>query len=615
MVVVEFLMFSPIAMPELDVPSFTWASCRNPMCANFGIQYEATQHPTSGRPDSDERYKIVSSGGKFRMHCKWCGQSFEPASNRAVRPVARYFLSLSLPFATCKKSSCSNYGVNFFENYSEHDKRGTRSYHGKKKIQCAKCRGSVTPGVSLGLHKQEKGARHKFRSAIETVLLGIRINRSVWWYDLDEGSYYTWLFRAADRLQSYHTWLNAQLLNPNATVDFSSVARVYTDAMIVTLRLEGDAKQYRHMKVILSVLLANRTAYVLAAHPYFLPESFAPVADAPFDDPIRGGRSKEFADKWACIEHPVHEPFELSPEEAEEKSSDHSRWGEGYHLRKGYGEMAHFLVVRKMLQRFNRVCYYMDSAPEMKAASMVALAPDIQARRAEVVLLQRSTKKRYRRAEDVLFFGKMDSEERAAAVRNAWNKREPIVQRKFAEAAEKAAKKNKFPEPHRVAAREFKKALIGAFSTDGEWAWLRFPEPLADKKEWRTLWLTRMPGKTFADVAELLQFATIQPVDSAIGSLRDRVLSHNRPILRAGQGRSFRKNYMDPRVVVSEASIYLIGRNYTYMSKGQKTTPARELRLYASRPPFASVRSLAGKAEKFQLGPAEAEQMTQWLRH
>ena len=473
----------------------------------------------------------------------------------------------------------------------------------------------MTLGESLGLHEQEKGVRHKFKGVLETVLLGIRIRRSVWWYDMDEESYYSRLSRAGARLQSYHAWLNAQLLNPNAKVDFSAIARVYTDVMSLTLRLEGDAARFRHLHVIVSVLLANRTAYVLAAHPYFLPKKFADIADEKYDDAMLGGASDEYADEWDCIEHPVHIKYELSPEHTEFETPDFSRWGEGFFMQRGYAEVAHFLVVRKMLQRFQRMCFYMDSAKELKAGAMVGLAPDILARRAEVVMLQQSKKKRSRSDEDELYIGRMDSDKRAAALRNAWQKREPIVHKKFAKAVKDAAKKKKVLEPDRIAAHEFKKAATGGFSTTGEWAWLRFPAPLGDQKEWRTLWLTRMPGKTFSDVAKHLQFATIQPVDSVIGSLRDRVLSHNRPILRAGQGRSFRKNYMNPRVVVSEASIYLIGRNYTYMSKGQETTPARELRLYGSRPPFASVRSLAGKAEHFQLGLPEAEEMTRWRRH
>ena len=472
----------------------------------------------------------------------------------------------------------------------------------------------MTLGESLGLHEQDKGVRKKIKGVLETVLLGIRIRRAVWWYDMDEQSYYNRLLRIGARLQSYHAWLNAQLLNPNAKVDFSSIGRVYTDVVSLTLRLGGDVDRYRHLKVIISVLLANRTAYVLAAHPYYLPEKLAGVADEDYDDETHGGVSQDYADKWDCLEHPMHTKYVKTPEDVDSDTPDFSQWGRVYYLRKGYAEIAHFLVVRKMLKRYERLCFYMDSARELRAGAMVALAPDILAGRAEVVLLQQNTKKRRRSNEDKLFMGRIDSDEREAALRKAWEKREPIVQRKFAKAAKDAAAKGKDLEPDRIAAQEYKNAAIGAFSKDGNWAWLRYPAPLGDQKEWRTLWFTRRPGKTFADVVKHLQFATIQPVDSVIGSLRDRVLSHHRPIRRAGQGLSFRKNYVDPLGVVSEASIYLIGRNYTYMSKGQTTTPARELRLYVSRPPFASVRSLSRVVEQFQLGLSEAEQISQW-RH
>ena len=114
--------------------------------------------------------------------------------------------------------------------------------------------------------------------------------------------------------------------------------------------------------------------------------------------------------------------------------------------------------------------------------------------------------------------------------------------------------------------------MLGAFS-DGEWAWMRYPAPIGKQKEWRTLWLTRMPTKTFADAEELLLYATLQPVDTVMGAIRDRVLSYARPINRAAQGRSFRKNYTNPQTAMAESSIHLLGRNYALMSKDGEDDP------------------------------------------
>ena len=64
---------------------------------------------------SDTRYRISRSTGE--MHCLYCGQSSKTKPNEAIRTVARYYLSLSLPFATCPNEICPNFGINVFEKH------------------------------------------------------------------------------------------------------------------------------------------------------------------------------------------------------------------------------------------------------------------------------------------------------------------------------------------------------------------------------------------------------------------------------------------------------------------------------------------------------------------
>ena len=209
--------------------------------------------------------------------------------------------------------------------------------------------------------------------------------------------------------------------------------------------------------------------------------------------------------------------------------------------------------------------------------------------------------------------GRIGSEERRRALHEVWEKTEAKVQEKFDEHSSDGSANKDDADPARPAAQAFKQAMLGAFS-DGEWAWMRYPAPIGKQKEWRTLWLTRMPTKTFADAEELLLYATLQPVDTVMGAIRDRVLSYARPINRASQGRSFRKNYSNPQMAVAESSIHLLGRNYALMSEEAKTIPAQELRLFTDRPPFASVKHIAPVVEKFRLGLSHAEKISRWRR-
>lgn len=91
------VLISPLKLPEFGT-EFSWAMCRNSMCDNFGIPFIGYISPEGSTAAHDQRYRLDVNG---RMRCKYCKQSFEIRSNAALRTIARYFLSLSLPFADC----------------------------------------------------------------------------------------------------------------------------------------------------------------------------------------------------------------------------------------------------------------------------------------------------------------------------------------------------------------------------------------------------------------------------------------------------------------------------------------------------------------------------------
>ena len=99
----------PVALPEFGM-SVNWAMCRNPMCANFGTDLDVEIPPGQTQASSDRyvfKYGVARSGERTGiMTCRYCGQSSQLASNHAIRPIARYFLSLSMPFADCPDESC-----------------------------------------------------------------------------------------------------------------------------------------------------------------------------------------------------------------------------------------------------------------------------------------------------------------------------------------------------------------------------------------------------------------------------------------------------------------------------------------------------------------------------
>ena len=73
----------------------------------------------------------------------------------------------------------------------------------------------------------------------------------------------------------------------------------------------------------------------------------------------------------------------------------------------------------------------------------------------------------------------------------------------------------------RVRAQIYRRAFEGGYSKDGEWAWLRYPPESDAYRDPRTLWLTRMPGKSFERrCGSVLAKSTPQPVDSMLDSAR-----------------------------------------------------------------------------------------------
>ena len=549
---------------------------------------------------------------------------------------------MSMPFAACYTPDCPNFGHNAFESLGgrRRGRYGARKRKGRAdQVICHGCGSELTLGAPLRLHLDSEKER-LVDSVLFAFLLGAKKRRTVhftqmYFPKLSDTGYYSTLRNIGARLRGYHAWRNARLLDPRAPVDFGQTARVYTDVLESSLRRHGDVHRHRRVMVIVSVLHLEKSYYILGAHPYFLPLAYGPEggADEPYIDPRTGRPSVEFARKWDCLDHPVHNTFlhgeKMTTEDLMQDRADVSRIHNGYYIKSAYAELAHFLTVRTLLRHFKRISFCMDAHPSAIQSAMVGLAGDIRSGRAEVVLVQRQYKKHGRAPKVAFDMGKLGSKERAEALRQRWDATEKTVQRIFAKGeddvteqkvaeAVKAGKRDppvpprvKYPDPVQRAARIFNKAIRGGFGKSGEWGWLRFPSPMGRETECRTLWLTRMPHKTYADAQPHLLYATLQPVDSSMRAARSRVRALDRPLFRAAAGSSFNERYYDPLVLLAELSIYAFVRNYLLLSADQKSIPARQLGLMGVRAGFSSLTDLV---MNFRLDTSHAQRMTAW-RH
>ena len=193
----------PIALPEVDIPAFSWVACRNPMCANYGKPFDP-EDPEYTEPTADRHYKRSRVPG--RCVCRYCEKSFGPKVNVAVRPIVRYFLSHSLPFATCPDETCSNYGINVFENFSRPGSAIRRRYGRDREhqVRCLGCppedRRYVSLGTAFSMGRNNEVDR-TISAIRRSILMGTKKRRTVFFDDMEDANYLGRLRRMGARLQ------------------------------------------------------------------------------------------------------------------------------------------------------------------------------------------------------------------------------------------------------------------------------------------------------------------------------------------------------------------------------------------------------------------------------
>jgi len=593
---------SAVFLPEFGI-EVSWAMCRNPACVNFGVPYEGP--PFSEKKSvSDGRYRINKKDEDGR--CFACGMSIKVYSNLAIRPLARYFLGLSLPFADCPNQDCSNHGYNVFEHYAANGRRGGAHRYRRlddHKVACRSCKRKFWLGEALHLGRTRENKKMA-GEVIDGITAGPRhVSTAIEDTKLAIGTFYNRLQRPSARVRDWHSWRNAKLLHPSFG-NREEPIRAYTDTVIVALQRSGKFKRYQYLHVLLTVVSVKNSYYWLAAHSSFMPDEHCA-------DPrtvLRDKATPWFLGKWRCLQVGIGGAPSDSVKSIMSKVKDVGR--HGYFGSPYYSELAHFLVVRKLLSRFPRLYLSMDGAPELRAAALTAFASDIRSGRVEIAVFQHD-----KDAEN-----EMPDEERMVYSPIVWKRKQQAIldsqwrswEKRFDEKrqSDSSKKKSDSADCNRDA-RLFKQAFKGAYS-GGEWAWLKFPPASKRFKKPRTLWLTWSPQKDYETHGrELLGQVVLNNVDSAAAVLRSRVQALKRSQTRYKPGKSYRDSYVSPQVVQAELNIALAWRNYGARVKAaNKVPPAKRMEL---KRPKEDLPDLLDKAWNFRLGIREARRMSKWV--
>ena len=599
--------YLPVDLPELGF-SVGWAMCRNAMCPNFGVQY-AGGPPNGKHSVSDDRYTI---NGEGRFSCKLCHQSFKLNSNSAIRRVARQFLKWSLPFADCPKSECANHGVNIFENNQTGARPSERPYlrQGSDRAKCRACGTRFNLGTPFRLHgaRGRGGARKRtvIEKVIEKATDGVGRRRAVEGMKIGGGSYYAHLRSVGARLRDWLAWRNAGLLAPKYA-KWKGPIRVYTDVMAASLWRWGDVERHAPLAIPVSVidLPEDRTYYLLAAHPGFLPMTSDEVAAMPLEmHNRRKSGEPPHVSPYDCFDHRLRIDAKQSTKKQYAGMPSQSRHGQ--YLVESYLLLAHFLVVRKLLSRFPQVFHYMDGAKAQISAALTALADEVKAGRWEIALFQRHD--RTAKPDSRRLSGRWIPEDLKASLDGAWSQ---LEERWSAKRAEKAG--GLLPHDPALDPQLFREAFRGAFSKRGGWAWLEHPPPGASHSGGRSLWLTQRPNVSYGDVGrDLLWACSTLPVDRVHGHLRDRIVPLQRPRFRSSPGRSYRDSAKTPPALLAELWIGSLMQNFVLRTSGHP----RKLRAGAMglMRRNGRVPDLAELALKFRLNMDHAVRISNWLR-
>ena len=376
---------SPVFLPEFG-QTVSWAMCRNPACTNFGLPYEGGLLGDR-KAVADGRYRIEPNKSSASLRCNRCRKSFTLKSNRAIRPLARYFLQLSLPFADCPNPDCSHHGLNVFENYlppGEPAAKGrVRAYRrqDEHRVACRKCGTKFRLGEALHLGRSA-AMEEIVTEVVQGIQDGRQLSKTIERIKIPISSYYSYLKRATARLRDWHSWRNAQLLHRKFS-NWGEPVRIYTDVLKVSLERKGEAARHTKLNFIATVIQLEGTHFVLAIHPGFLPRSRGP-------DPISlfcgRPRKPHYQDEWDCLRYRLQSRQHDSVAHQMRSLPDLGR--DGYFSAASYAELAHFLVVRKMLSRFRKVYHHMDGSVELYTAALTAWADDIRCGRVEMALFQ-----------------------------------------------------------------------------------------------------------------------------------------------------------------------------------------------------------------------------------
>ena len=393
---------------ELDV-NF----CYNSMCLNFGLSH--TLAAARRKP-----YTVRRKGNQLLLICPECGLTRKIYNNEAVDKMFLHVLKNHLLHEHCGNEECYNYRVNLHEYYgeiyeavSEVPTHTDQLKNYKYQVICSNCSKRFSAGVPWRIHdKRETESRSgKVRGRpfpistqvfMKLVCNGIGPSAMIELTECNAGDYYALLHSLARTcnvisgryLMDLQSVRYAQSVNDS---EDDNTMRLYSDMMEISILMGDNDKRIHRLPVLITVTDYRGSFFALAATPMFMPMTLSREKMKSFRTRLR----------HESLYLEAHQPHaHLLSDEASRDSEEQPGTSKytypilglgGYFVHKSYGALAHFLTLRKMLSRINRVIHYVDNESPLEMATLTAFADRIQAGQCDVVAVRIDQQKKLKR--------------------------------------------------------------------------------------------------------------------------------------------------------------------------------------------------------------------------
>ena len=355
--------------------------CLNSTCGNFGKSWKQAKR-------REQPYWVVKKPNNLSLKCRECGQGRKLYSNEAVDAMFRHVLKDHLLHDYCRNKDCENYRVNFYERYGKEDGYMMVSMDPKNSeyvARCNRCKGRLTVGIPWRRHG--KSGQDDLQFFMMLVCNNNNPSNVMEILDYGETKYYSTLSnlsRACNFLSGRHLMAlqSKDYIESEHYGENDGCMRLYSDIMEITVVLSGEDNRTTLLHYLVTTTDYQGSYFVLAATPMFI-----------LTDITEGELSQRSLDWEAgvpeCEQPHAHLLWGGTHVDSQKSAAEFPVvFLDGYFVRSGYGSIAHFLVLRKMLSRIGRIIHYIDNEQVLRVGAVTAFADKIRSGECDVVAVK-----------------------------------------------------------------------------------------------------------------------------------------------------------------------------------------------------------------------------------